>query len=211
MRAQCDGAFRVPTTDSGEESIVKEALIFGAVFFGYMMLTQFGRRRWTWHKWLPPVVAIPVFVTIYFAKAPHTWQDILAYAACGVLGLAFGGLTIVFTKMYRSETNRRLYTLCGIGFAATWLAAMGLRIGFVWALQNVDPFRTGFGRFMAENDIAKDAIAPCFVILPCMMITVRIIALGLRARRFPPHNGHLTARIDALAEGQYTPAVPNGR
>jgi nitrate/nitrite transporter NarK len=190
---------------------MKEALIVGAVFFGYMMLTQFGRRRWTWHKWLPQVVAIPIFVTIYFVRAPHTWQDILAYAVCGVLGLAFGALSSVFTKIYRSETNRRLYTLCGVGFAATWFVAMGLRIGLVWALENIDPFRTGFGRFMAENDIAKDAIAPCFVILPCVMITVRIITLGLRARRFPPHNGRLNASIDALAESQYAPIAPTGR
>ncbi|WP_427174735.1 hypothetical protein [Arthrobacter sp. 92] len=190
---------------------MQEALIVGAVFFGYMMLTQFGRRRWTWHKWLPPVVAIPVFVGIYFAKAPHTWQDVLAYAACGVLGLAFGVLAIVFTKMYRSGTDGRLYTLCGVGFAVTWLVAMGLRVGFVWALQNIDPFRTGFGRFMVENDIAKDAIAPCFVILPCVMISVRIIALGLRARRFPPHDDRMTASTHRLAEGQPAPSPSNGR
>jgi hypothetical protein len=64
---------------------------------------------------------------------------------------------------------------------------------------------------MAENDISKDAIAPCFVILPCVMITVRIITLGLRARRFPCSDSRLTASPQGPAESQPAPAGPTGR
>jgi hypothetical protein len=164
---------------------MRQALISSALILNYVLITQCGRRKFSWHKWLPPAVAIPLIGVIYFRTAPATPADLALYTTAAAVGIAFGLLAARTTRLERDAYTRRLYTRCGLAFAVTWFIALGIRIVFVWGLQDSPLVRRSIGTFMHDHHIIRDAIAPTFVIIALTMFSVRLIALAIKARRIP--------------------------
>lgn len=162
---------------------MRQAVLISAAILGYVLLTNYGRRRFTWHKWAPLLLAIPAVGAAYLQSAPATAADLFIYACAVVIGGAFGLAATATTGVDRDPATGRLYTRCGLAFAVTWVIALGSRVALVWALQNDPGFRRAAGRFMAAHTITTDVIAPTFVLLALAMFTVRTLTLLLRARR----------------------------
>lgn len=183
---------------------MRQTVLISAAILSYVLLTNYGRRRFTWHKWAPLLLAIPAIGVAYLHAAPATDADLLIYATAGVVGAAFGVAANLATGLDRDSASGRLYTRCGVAFATTWVIALGSRIGLVWALQDDPGFRRAAGGFMAGHAITTDVIAPTFVLLALAMFTARTLALLLRARRPTPH----PPLSRAAGHGRVTEASP---
>lgn len=162
---------------------MRQAVVISAAILGYVLLTNYGRRRFTWHKWAPLLLAIPPIGVAYLRTAPATAADLFIYTFAVVIGGAFGLAATATTGLDHDRATGRLYTRCGLAFAVTWVIALGSRVALISALQNNPGFRRAAGRFMAAHAITTDVIAPTFVLLALAMFTVRTLALLLRARR----------------------------
>lgn len=68
-------------------------------------------------------------------------------------------------------------TRCGVAFLGVWALAMVMRVAFVWAVTDVDPFRTWVGQQMASLNLTPAVIAPFFVIWALVMVGGRVAAL----------------------------------
>ncbi|TCO49038.1 hypothetical protein EV646_10315 [Kribbella antiqua] len=165
---------------------MRQALLTSAAILGYVLFTNYGRRRFTWHKWVPLLVAIPAIAVVYLRTAPATGADLLIYAAAAVLGAGFGLAATATTALDRDRATGRLFTCCGPAFAATWVIVLGSRVALVWALQDDPGFRRAAGSFMAAHAITTSAIAPTFVLLAIAMFAVRTVAILFRARQSRP-------------------------
>lgn len=179
---------------------MRQALISSALILSYILVTQYGRRTFSWHKWLPPVVAIPVIAVIYLRTAPANPADLILYGVAAAAGVVFGLLAARATRLERDPRTRRLYTRCGLAFALTWFIALGTRLLFVWGLQDSPAVRRSVSTFMQDHHIVREAIAPTFVIIALTMFSIRLIAVAIGARRLAGEGARLAGGAGAPQE-----------
>ena len=164
---------------------MKQAIVSSALILTYVLITQYGRRRFSWHKWLPPLLAIPAVGVVYLRTAPMTRADVALYGIAIGVGAAFGLLATRATRLERDARTLRLYTRCGIAFAITWIVALGSRATFIWALQDSSAIRQSIGTFMRNHQIVSGAIAPTFVLIALSMYSIRLALLAVKVRQLP--------------------------
>ncbi|MET3807189.1 hypothetical protein ABIB25_004212 [Nakamurella sp. UYEF19] len=157
------------------------ALVISGSIFGVMMLTQFGRREYTWHKVLMPVVSVAAFGWAYLRDIPTVGNAVWLYVVGMAIGAVFAVAATVTTGI--ESDSGKLYTRTGAGFVITWLVAMALRVGFVWSVDNIPSFRNGVGTFMMSHELVQDSIAPFFVLMALTTVIVRVIAIKVRTNR----------------------------
>jgi hypothetical protein len=154
----------------------------------YVLLTQYGRRRFSWRTWLPAVIGIPIATAVYVSRAPAHRYDLYLYLVAAAVGCGLGALATATTGVEREPRAGRLYTRCGLAFAATWTIAMGTRVAFIWALQDVHRFTHTAGPFMRDHQIGRSAIAAAFVLMAVTMYGLRFAIIAVRAAA-PPRRG----------------------
>ncbi len=159
------------------------SLVISGSIFAVMMLSQFGRRDYTWHKVLYPLVSVGIFGYSYLKDLPTVGNAVWLYVAGVVIGLAFAFWATVTTGVERDAASGKLYTRTGAGFVAAWLVAMALRIAFVYAAENVPSFREQIGAFMMNHQIVEGSIAPFFVLMALTTVVTRIAAIRIRMNR----------------------------
>jgi hypothetical protein len=164
---------------------MKQAVLISSAIVAYVLLTQYGRRRFSWEKWLPAIAGIPVGAGIYLSRAPGHRYDVYLYLVAAGAGCAFGALATATTGVERDSGTGRLYTRCGLAFAVTWAIAMGFRVAFVWALQDVPWFAHTAGPFLRGHQIGRSAIAAAFVLMAITMYGLRFAVIAVRARQMP--------------------------
>jgi hypothetical protein len=151
----------------------------------YVLLTQYGRRRFSWRTWLPAVIGIPIATAVYASRAPAHRYDLYLYFVAAAVGCGLGALATATTGVERDPRAGRLYTRCGPAFAATWTIAMGTRVAFIWALQDVPRFAHTAGPFIRDHQIGRSAIAAAFVLMAVTMYGLRFAIIAVRARQLP--------------------------
>ena len=159
------------------------SLIISGSIFAVMMLSQFGRRDYTWHKVLYPLISVGIFGYSYLKDLPTVGNAVWLYVAGVVIGLVFAFWATVTTGVEKDTQTGKLYTRTGAGFVAAWLVAMALRIAFVYAAENVPSFRDQVGTFMMNHQIVEGAIAPFFVLMALTTVVTRIVAIRIRMNR----------------------------
>jgi hypothetical protein len=162
---------------------MRQAIIISSAILAYVLLTQYGRRIFAWHRWLPAIIAIPVAAAVYLSRAPASRYDIYLYLVAAAVGCGFGALAVATTALERDPGTGRLYTRCGLAFAATWAIAMGTRVAFIWALQDVPWFAHTAGPFLRDHQVGRGAIAAAFVLTAVIMYGLRFAVLAVRARQ----------------------------
>jgi hypothetical protein len=166
-------------------SDLQQALAISGSIFAVMMLTQYGRRDFTFHKWAYPLISVAAFGFFYLKDAPGASVDWLVYLAGAMIGAAAGVVAARTTGVGRDE-NGTAFTVCGKGFAATWLVMSVVRIAFIVAVEHVDSFRNAFGTFMISHQISFDTVPPFFVLMALSMVVVRLAVVMVRIRRTSP-------------------------
>jgi hypothetical protein len=164
---------------------MQQAILTSSAILAYVLLTQYGRRRFSWQRWLPAIIAIPIAAAVYLSRAPAHRYDVYLYLVAAVTGCGFGALATATTGVGRDPGAGRLYTRCGPAFAATWAIAMGTRVAFIWALQDVPWFAHAAGPFIREHQIGRSAIAAAFVLMAVTMYGLRFVVIAVRARQLP--------------------------
>jgi hypothetical protein len=162
---------------------MKQAILTSSAILAYVLLTQYGRRRFSWQGWLPAIIAIPIAAAVYLSRAPAHRYDVCLYLVAAAVGCGFGALATATTGVERDPGVSRLYTCCGPAFAATWAIAMGTRVAFIWALQDVPWFAHTAGRFIRDHQIGRSAIAAAFVLMAVTMYGLRFAVIAVRARQ----------------------------
>lgn len=163
-----------------------QALLISGGIFALVMARGYGRRVFDRRTLLLPVVAVAVFGVIYLKDAPiSNGRDWLVYAAAIAVGLAFGVLAAVVTRLGRDDRTGRVLTVTGPAFVAVWLVAVVARLGFVWAITNNPTARNHFGEFMMDHHLDFATIAPFFLLWALTMVISRIVLLKIRERRLP--------------------------
>lgn len=157
------------------------ALVISGSIFAVMMWSQLGRRAYTWHKVLLPVVSVLGFGYAYLRDVPTSGSAVWLYAAGIAIGAVFGIAATVATGLERDQATGKLYTRTGRAFVITWLLAMLLRIAFVWGVDDSAGFRQQVGRFMIDHHLVQGAIAPFFVLMALTTVVVRVVALKIMA------------------------------
>ena len=70
---------------------MSQAILTSSAILAYVLLTQYGRRMFSWRTWLPAVIGIPVAAAVYLSRAPAHRYDIYLYlvaaGACGFTSL----------------------------------------------------------------------------------------------------------------------------
>jgi hypothetical protein len=168
---------------------MRQAILLSSAILAYVLLTQYGRRRFSWRMWLTAIVGIPVAAAVYLTRAPGHPDDICLYLASAAVGGAFGAAASAATRVERDKETGRLYTRCGPAFAATWTVALGTRVALVWALQDVPWFAKTAGSFLRDHQIGRSAIAAAFVLMAVTMYGLRIAVIAVRARKLAARQG----------------------
>jgi hypothetical protein len=168
---------------------MQQAILTSSAILAYVLLTQYGRRRFSWRTWLPAVIGIPVAAVVYLSRAPAHRYDVYLYLPPSPLPppppLASPPPPPPTTGVERDPGAGRLYTRCGPAFAATWAIALGTRVAFIWALQHVPWFAHTAGPFIRDHQIGRSAIAAAFVLMAVTMYGLRYAVIAVRARHLP--------------------------
>jgi hypothetical protein len=151
----------------------------------YVLLTQYGRRGFSWRTWLPAVIGIPVAAAVYLSRAPAHRYDLYLYLVAAAAGCGLGALASATTSMARDPGAGRLYTRCGPAFAVTWAIALGTRVALIWALQDLPWFAHAAGPFIRDHQIGRNAIAAAFVLMAVTIYGLRFAVIAVRARQLP--------------------------
>ncbi|HZR54966.1 MAG TPA: hypothetical protein VFB06_36395 [Streptosporangiaceae bacterium] len=162
---------------------MRQAILTSSAILAYVLLTQYGRRRFSWQKLLPAIIGIPIAAAIYLSRAPAHRYDIYLYLLAAAVGCGFGALASAATGVERDPGAGQLYTRCGPAFAAIWAVAMGIRVAFIWALQDVPWFAHIAGPFIRDHQIGRGAIAAAFVLMAVTMYGLRFAMIAVRARQ----------------------------
>ena len=159
-----------------------QSLVISGSIFAVMMLSQLGRREYTWHKVLFPLLSVGGFGYYYLKDAPFTGSASWLYLVGIAIGAVFAVFTTAATTLERS-TDGTLYTTTGAGFVVSWLIAVVLRVGFVWGVTYLAGFREHVGIFMMNHQLLESTIAPFFVLMALTTVVGRVIALKVRTAR----------------------------
>ena len=103
---------------------MQQAIVTSSAILAYVLLTQYGRRRFSWPRWLPAILGIPIAAAVYLSRAPADRYDIYLYLVAAAVGGALGALATAATGVERDPGDGQVYTRCGLGFAVTWAVAM---------------------------------------------------------------------------------------
>lgn len=164
----------------------QQALLISGGIAILVLATGYGRRAFTVHSLIRPLIAVVTVSFFYLRGMPTDRSELWLYAAGLGLGLACGAVATVFTGIERDETTGKVVTVCGVGFAATWLAVVAARLAFVWEADHNGTFRQHLGTFMMNHQLHETSIAPFFVIWALAMVVSRIAANAVRADQLPP-------------------------
>ena len=164
---------------------MRQAILTNSAILAYVLLTQYGRRRFSWRTWLPAIIGIPIAAAVYLSRAPTHRYDVYLYLVAAAAGCGFGALATAVTGLERDPAAGRLYTRCGPAFAAAWAIAMGTRVAFTWALRDVPWFAHTAGPFLRDHQIGRSAIAAAFVLMAVTMWGLRSTVIAVRARQLP--------------------------
>ena len=69
---------------------MEKAILTSSAILAYVLLTQYGRRRFSWRTWLPGVIGIPVAAAVYLSQAPANRYDIYLYLVAAAAGCGSG-------------------------------------------------------------------------------------------------------------------------
>ena len=136
---------------------MSQAILTSSAILAYVLIMQYGRRRFSWRTWLPAIIGIPIAAAVYLSRAPAHRYDIYLYLAAAAAGCGFGALAAATTGVGRDLAAGQLYTRSGPAFAATWAIATGTRVAFIWALQEVPWFAHSAGPFLRDHQIGQGA------------------------------------------------------
>lgn len=162
--------------------LVQAALISGGIF-ALVMLTQYGRRSVALKDLLRSILMVGAVGFFYLGDMPFsTSGEWNLYGAGLVLGLAFGAVAMLATRMEVDAVSGKVMTICGAGFVTVWAVAVLARLGFIYSVENISWVHEHVGLFMMDHGIESSAIAPFFVIWALTMVIARIAVVQLRAR-----------------------------
>lgn len=164
---------------------MEQAILTSSAIVVYVLLTQYGRRRFSLRTWLPAIIGIPVAAAVYLSRAPAHRYDVYLYLMAAAAGCGFGALASATTGVERDPGTGRLHTRCGPAFAVTWAIAMGTRVAIISALQNAPWFAHTAGSFLRDHQIGRSAIAAAFVLMAVIMYGLRFAVIAVRARQLP--------------------------
>jgi hypothetical protein len=165
---------------------MQQAIFASSAILAYVLLTQYGRRRFSWQRWLPAIIAIPVAAAVYLSRAPAHRYDVYLYLVAAAAGGGFGALATATTGVEREPGAGQLHTRCGPAFAATWAIAMGTRVALIGGLQDLPWFAHTAGPFLRDHQIGRSAIAAAFVLMAVTMYGLQFAAIAVRTRQLPP-------------------------
>lgn len=157
------------------------ALTVSGSVFGVIMASQYGRRDYSWHKKVLPLVSVAVFAWFYLRHAPTASVDVAVYAVGAVIGVVFGLWAALATKVERDPRTGRMVTVSGLSFMFAFLTGVALRVLFVAFAEHVTWFRDPLGRFMSAHQITVAAIPPFFVLMATVMVATRVALVWRRA------------------------------
>ena len=171
-----------------------QSLVISGSIFAVMMLSQLGRREYTWHKVLFPLLSVAGFGYYYLKDATFAGNATWLYLVGIVIGAVFAVFTTATTRLERG-TDGKIYTTTGAGFVLSWLVAVVLRVGFVWGVTYLAEFREHVGIFMMNHQLLESTIAPFFVLMALTTVVGRVVALKVRTNRMVAPNVTVTELV----------------
>jgi hypothetical protein len=163
---------------------MEQALTLSGAILGGVVLTQFGRRKYSWHKAATPFVAVALVAWSYLGHLPVAGVDWVVYGVGAAVGAVFGALTSRATGVERGADGVAR-TRCGVGFLLAWGGLFAARLVFVALADDNAWFRTQLGTFMAAHGIVADAVAPFFVVMALVTVVVRVGLVARKVHRLP--------------------------
>lgn len=147
-----------------------------------LVLRQVTPRPLTARSILLPAVLLAFAASQYLKGFPTAGNDVLLDAVLVAVGLGFGVLSGLKTKVWNSG-SRGILCQAGVIAAAAWVIGMGIRFGFdIWA-------HTGSGaadlvRFSLRHSITSgDAWSTAFVLMAFAQVLTRVGILQYRRTR----------------------------
>ena len=80
---------------------MQQAILTSSAILAYVLLTQYGRRGFSWRTWLPAVIGIPIAAAVYLSRTPAHRYDVYLYLVAAAVGCGFGALATVTTGVER--------------------------------------------------------------------------------------------------------------
>ncbi|WP_275293633.1 DUF1453 domain-containing protein [Amycolatopsis sp. La24] len=169
-----------------------DALIMGGILLALVLFTQVGRHRHNLLMGIMPFVSCTVIGVLYFTGGISlTAPNLTAGLAGAVVGGVAGAGLIATTRVERSPDTGRVQTWAGWPYLLIWLAVLGGRLVFVWAVENVRPFAVKVGEFLVSAHLDKDGVGLFFVLMALAMVAVRAGGVLWRSRQ-----------LEAVRDGQ---------
>lgn len=150
-------------------------IIMGALFL-VVLLTQCGRKQFTFRNAISPFIVCGFIVFKYVKHIPVSGNNIAALAIMTAAGVLFGLLTLTTVKVEWSDG--KAFTIAGIPYLILWIIGLGWRIILVNYAEHWNP--QGFMNFMITNSLSPDVIAPAFIFFTIAMFSVRSLGIALR-------------------------------
>lgn len=126
--------------------------------FAAILASQLGTRRPDLKRLLLPIGIVAGIGAKYLTHLPGgSWPHLLEIAGIAT-GALFGLASLAFIKVDKDAQSGALLTRSGWGYAATWLTALALRLGFAYG--STHWFTHALGQFSLAHHIPVATTAP---------------------------------------------------
>ncbi|MDN3357760.1 hypothetical protein [Actinomadura sp. DC4] len=152
-----------------------------AVLF-VVLESDLGTRRVSRFRVFRPVVTTAAIVPFFLGHLATGGYGLALEVAGTAAGLLLGLLVSFFMPVHEgvAKGRRCAKSRAGIGYAVTWLAVVGARIGFSYGSEHV--FSRQLGEWMATHSVSSDALTDALIFMAVIMMLTRTALLHVRAR-----------------------------
>jgi hypothetical protein len=154
-------------------------LLYTGLFL-VILATQLGTRRPDGVRLLLPVAIVGGIGAKYLKAMPAGTAAHLLELLGLTAGLLFGLAAVAVIKVRRDPGDGRLVTVAGWPYAAIWILALLLRLGFAYG--STHWFTRSLASFSVAHRVPSATYGTAFVIMVLTMIVVRTAAVILRGR-----------------------------
>jgi hypothetical protein len=145
-----------------------------------LVLRQVRESRFTLHMVLMPLGIIGWVVESYLHTIPTSGNDLGLIAALTALGVAFGTISALTTRV-RTDGGRHALIKAGWAAAGVWVLSMGGRFAFaVWASHGGGP---SLYHFSVAHHLSIDVWTAAIVLMALGEVLARTGLMVLRTRR----------------------------
>jgi hypothetical protein len=155
------------------------ALILTAAILAGVFMSDLGRRTFTTHRLLRPLLIAGAAGALYLTAFATSGAGLALELAGAGVGALLGVLAASLMHVERDPASGTAVTRAGAGYALIWIVVAGARLAFIYGSNHW--FSGSLDSWMHANQITVAALTDALILMALAMTVARTLSLATRS------------------------------